>query len=262
MNKDIELCNRQAWSLFQPLLDCIRIHDVGSSPVIVKAKDFRSMIIKGMGRCIITVQRQHVSDGSKGFFTFIHHRRNIYILSIVLDDSLFTSSDHDFRVRRKAALLHEFTHCVATMMSIARMGKEPNAFIESLKQKLKETVSRTTSNDFELLIQAIGSLDGNPKYRDIPLLTDKHFRLGYEDFDGDYALLYLDFLFPYETVSVYFTDNEKSSIRSFNSQDDAEGLGKFLAQILEHIIDKESLDRGFALKKFMLYLPRLILDIL
>lgn len=62
-----------------------------------------------MGRCIIAVQRQKIADGQKGYCVFIHNKElDLYILSIVIDESLFSDDSHDNRVQRKALGIHEF----------------------------------------------------------------------------------------------------------------------------------------------------------
>lgn len=55
---------------FRPLLKALKLQRVAQSPTIVKAADFRNLIVKGMGRCIIAVQRQKISDGQRGYCVF------------------------------------------------------------------------------------------------------------------------------------------------------------------------------------------------
>ncbi len=59
---------------FRPLLKDLHLQNISKdSPTIIKTADFRNLIVKGMGRCIIAVQRQVISDGQSGYCTFIYN---------------------------------------------------------------------------------------------------------------------------------------------------------------------------------------------
>lgn len=76
------------WAIetFRPLLKALKVQYIGSSPTIVKTSDFRNLIIKGMGRCIIAIQKSNISDGQNGYCVFVHKPElNIYIISMVVN---------------------------------------------------------------------------------------------------------------------------------------------------------------------------------
>lgn len=252
-----------AVDLFRPLLQKLNVQNVGSSPTIVKTVNDRNLIIKGMGRCIIGIQRQILADGQRAYCTFIHRKEvNLYILSIVIDDSLFEKDDHESRVQRKALAVHEFVHCVAIMMSLSLLGTGANPLIERLKQILKEKLSVTTSDDFTQLFAALGTLAKKTEFPKLSLCSDKHFRTGFEDFPDDYADLYLNFLFSYKLLREIIDAERFETFKTLIVSKDANHLASFLRDLLKEISETKALEQEFVFERFLQFLPRLSKELL
>lgn len=247
---------------FRPLLKALKLQYIGTKPTYVKAADFRNLIVKGMGRCIIAVQRQKIADGQKGYCVFIHNKElDLYILSIVIDESLFSDDSHDNRVQRKALGIHEFVHCVAIMMSVSLLGTGPNPLIERLKQILSEKLTVTTSEDFTALLQALGSIATDSEPPKISMFNDKHFRTTFEDFPDDYADLYLNFLFSYKLLREIIDDEKIETFKQLIIAKESVRLAQFLNDILTELIEVKALEKEFVRQRFSYFLPRLSMDI-
>lgn len=92
-----------AISTFRPLLQALHLQEHKSGPTVVKASDYRNLIIKGMGRCVVVVQKQRIRDGQKGYFIFDYKKDvDLFFLSIVLDESLYSDEGLDCNIRRKS----------------------------------------------------------------------------------------------------------------------------------------------------------------
>ncbi|MDE5614796.1 MAG: hypothetical protein K2I74_09150 [Treponemataceae bacterium] len=248
---------------FRPLLQELHVQNINSTPIIVKTTDKRNFIIKGMGRCIIGIQRQSLNDGQKGYCAFIHHKElNLFILSIVIDESLFLSDAFDLRVQRKALAIHEFVHCVAIMLSLSLLGSGPNPLIESLKKILSERLTVTTSDDFNQLLRALGTLSETKDYKRLPLFNDKHFRTGFEDFPDDYADLYLNFLFSYKLLREVVDSDKLETFKSLIISKASVHLIDFLNDVISEITETKALEKEFVVQRFLYFLPRLSEELL
>lgn len=253
--------NRNAeWAvdLFRPLLKKLHVQNVQEKPTIVTTLNDRNFIIKGMGRFIIGIQKQSLADGQKGYCVFIYKEEvNLYILSIVIDDSFFLNDTHKLRVQRKELAIHEFVHCAAIMMSTSLLGSGPNPLIERLKQILQDKLSVTTTDDFNQLFAALGTIAQKKNYQKIGPLSDKHFRTGFEDFPDDYAELYLNFLFSYKLLKEVINSERVETFKSLMLSKSSERLISFLQEILEEISDTKALEQEFVLDRIVQFLPRL-----
>lgn len=248
---------------FRPLLQALKFQYVGTKPTVVKTSDFRNLIVKGMGRCLIAVQRQKISDGQKGYCVFIHNEEeDIYILSIVVDDKFFSDDSHENRVQRKALGIHEFVHCVAIMMSVSLLGTGPNPLIDRLKQILSEKLSVTTSEDFTALLQALGAISSDAEPPKISMFNDKHFRTTFEDFPDDYADLYLNFLFSYKLLREIIDEERLETFKQLIIAKDSERLAHFFNDIISEIVDVKALEREFVFQRLLSFLPRLSVELL
>lgn len=246
---------------FRPLLQSLHLQQVGVCPTVVKAADFRSLVVKGMGRCVIAVQRQKISEERCGYCVFIHEpKRNLFVLSIVINEIFFAEENLPLRIQRKALGIHEFVHCVAIMMSLSLLGTGPNPLIDRLKKILSEKLTVTSSEDFTALLNALEAISIDAEFQKTLPFNDKHFRTGFEDFPDDYADL--NFLFSYkllqETIDIKGHDTFKRIIIG----KDTEKLIQFLNDVISEISDTKALEKEFVFRRFVYFLPRLTRDLL
>ena len=249
-----------AVDLFRPLIQKLRLQESAQSPVLVKVSDFRNLVIKGMGRCLIFLQQRPLADHnppSKGYFVFVHHKEeNLYILSIVIDSNLYRDESLESKVARKAVGVHEFCHCVAAMLSLAEVSSGSSVF-EKLQDRLREKVTKTSSSDFINLMAAFSNLGKNSDYLS-QSFPDSHFRLGFEDFTGDYSELYINFLLPYSLVKETVRDERLAGLKA--SLHNQENLVQLLIQLIDDLSRQKALDKRFVVNRLQALLPRLLLE--
>lgn len=249
-----------AVELFRPLIQKLRLQEKSQSPVLVKVSDFRNLVIKGMGRCLIFLQQRPLSEHnppSKGYFVFTRHKeKDLYILSIVIDSNLYKDDSLELRVARKRVGIHEICHCVATMLSLAEISSDSSVF-EKLQNRLHEKVTMTTSADFINLMAAFDNLDQDSSHWFRPF-PDSHFRLGFEDFDGDYSELYINFLLPYSLVKETVRDEKLAELKS--CLDEPDKLTEFLHRLIDELSARKALNEHFVSNRLRVLLPRLLLE--
>ena len=247
-----------AVDLFRPLLRELKLQESSKSYVLVKVSDYRHLVIKGMGRCLIVLKRRPLSKQNlpnRGYFVFIHREKeNLYILYIVIDSDLYQDDSLDLRIARKAVGIHEFCHCVATMLSLAEVACGSPIF-EKLRKRLCEKLHKTSLNDLTTLMTAFNSLEtsSDDSLRPFP---DSHFRLGFEDFPGDYAELYINFLLSYSLIKEMMSEEKLKALRM--SLDNQEELLKFLISFIEDVSEKKAINKIFVIRRLKTLLPRLL----
>lgn len=251
-----------AVNLFRPLVQKLELQKKSESPVLVKVSDFRHLVIKGMGRCLIVLQRRSLSEHNptnKGYFAFIHHKgTDLYILSIVIDSNLYRDDSLELKIGRKAIGMHEFCHCIAAMLSLAEVSSNSLAF-EKLRNHLCEKVAKTSSTDFINLMAAFSNLDQESDSLFRPF-SDSHFRLGFEDFIGDYSELYINLLLPYTLVTEVLGEGKLQALKDALSKtsENPAVLVEFLSQLVSDLSEQKALDKGFVIKRLQVLLPRLL----
>ncbi len=213
-----------------------------------------------MGRCIIALQRHPLTSNKQGFFVFSYQEKyDLFLLSIVINENLYKDNSFDLKVQRKALVVHEFVHCVAAMMSLSLLGKGPNPLIKRLKEIIKEKVAVTTSDDFTKILKMLENIDTAESNGSSFLFNDTHFRTGFEDFPDDYAELYLNFLFSYQLLLEYLSDDE-NNIKSILKKTDEEFAG-FMNGLIEKIAKEKALKIKFVISRIIKFLPRLVKEL-
>lgn len=148
---------------FRPILRDLHIQEVPLNPVIIKAVDYRDMIVKGMSRCIITFQlSKGLSNNVHGYFVFVDRSKqgnDIFLLSIVLNRKIYGGIKLIDKIKRKALAIHEFVHCVSAMLALARIGKNNRTLIQSLSKSIHEKAKATTSDDFKNLYESLQGMN-------------------------------------------------------------------------------------------------------
>lgn len=252
-----------AIEIFRPLLKELNVQYVDATPHCVQAACYRVLVINGMARCLVAIQTQAISNDKKGYIASIYNKeKDLFIFSIVLNENLYQSNDIELRMQRKALAIHEFVHCVAAMLSVSVLGKGPGTLINKLKERLKEKLAVTASNDFERLMTALGIVEKDKQGNGIPLplFNDKHFRIGFEDFQDDYADLYLNFLFSYHLLLDILPKDWISQVKNSIKTDSIDGLVEFFNTLIQELMEKKAISKKFAIHRMCSFVPRLIKD--
>ncbi|MGP1430908.1 hypothetical protein [Treponema sp.] len=256
-----------AIEIFRPLLKELHIQyvDAKAKPCCIQAARYRTLVINGMARCLVAIQAQSIPNGKKGYTTSIYNKkRDLFIFSIVLNEDLYQSDDVELRMQRKALAIHEFVHCVAAMLSVSVLGKGPSILINQLKERLKEKLVVTASDDFERLIAALGIVKKDEQNKDIPLplFNDKHFRIGFEDFQDDYADLYLNFLFSYRLLLDMLPKDWIAQLKNLIKTNSIKDLAEFFNILIQRLREEKAIGEKFAIQRMRSFIPRLIKEFL
>jgi hypothetical protein len=241
-------------SLFRPILKDLKVQYISGNPTVVKASDYRDLIVAGMSRCIIVARQTTFTDDTKGCLSFSYDKdHNIFLFVINVDHNFFDNDSEALRILRKTVAVHEFVHCTAAMLLLSR--SRPDVFIQRTQRTISEKVTLTTSMGFTSLLEALGMVGSNSNIPKPELLTDEHFRISNEDeFIGHYGDLYINFLLSYQLLH--------ETIMAAKIQHSNQNM-QFVDLILivhRELAEKKALDRNFVLGRIRTFLPNIVAE--
>lgn len=167
--------------------------NVGDFPkqVFIVDNTYPRILRIGVYRCLVTVQKMSLQNEERGICTLLYfEKEKIFIVSITIDESVFFESDKG-KAKIDELAVHEFVHCAAALMSIGRIRSE--WLIDEMVSNFEDSVFATNFSQWQQLREALGT---KSDIMDFPLLSDRHFRTNYEDFQGYYDMLFLVLLMP------------------------------------------------------------------
>ncbi|GHV86328.1 hypothetical protein AGMMS50230_19360 [Spirochaetia bacterium] len=229
------------------MLNQIDIDNLPEEPrnQMIILSDDKKYIRLGMADCILTVCRRNFKSTANGFYTFSHRKyedQDLFFLNIYINNTLYVSNNPELRINRRRAIAHEFTHCVAAFLSLGRIRAKK--LFEGL---IKELGKRATVNAMEhfqsLLVQfaSSGPAGGN----ELGIYPDEHFRLGYEDFDDSFMMLYKNFILDREIFEKYFLKNAQKSFSENIKAGNIDEASVILGNVLHELILKEAISAEF-----------------
>lgn len=244
-----------AFSLFRPILQQLKVQDLKENPVVFKASEHRELIVAGMRRWVIVARQFSFRDQSKGFAKVIYSKtHNLFLLMVCIDKDLYRNDELELRKQRKLVAVHEFVHGTAHMCLESLLKSEK--YIECMKESIKAKMERTSSDEFNEMVLAIGKLgtkDGT-KYE---TFTDDHFRLLWDNsmdgFDGNFAELYTELMLSYQLVSETMT-----ALRI--QRGPGANILELLTLAINELIQTKALDKEFVVGRIKLFLARLYAD--
>jgi hypothetical protein len=198
---------------FRPLLYKINIDDISEEPnyqVELLSDDIKQFIQLGMGDCVLSVCRRNCILIANSFYTFSyaeHEEQQMFSLNIYINNNLFASNNPVLREKRRRAIIHEFTHCIAAFLSIGRI--KTKQLIGGLVNKLALRVRINTMIHYQMLFNQIGNASSTVTYA-LGIYPDDHFRLGYENFDDSFSTVYKNLILDRKIFEKYFTENMRS----------------------------------------------------
>jgi len=241
------------------MLKQLKVQKLKREPCIVRASEYKKLIIAGMSKWVIIARRSSFQDGTKGFAEIVFSKRhNLFLLMIFIDESLFVDENNcNLRTQRKMVAVHEFVHGAVHMCLESFLKSE--RYIELMDKSMVAKMNMTTSNEFNEMLSAIGKLGtkGGSKHE---VFTDDHFRLlgkGLMDgFSGNYAELYADLLLSYQLMS--------ETMAALKIQQNATriDISRLLTLTFNELVNKKALDKEFVLGRMKLFLPMLYAEFL
>lgn len=251
-----------AWALktFRPLLKALKLQEVKSEPFTVFASGFKIFNRYNMANCVIVVKtKEFTNKDDRGIFIWQYDAEtNFYALYIVLNPLLFAQSDIETRIKRKATGIHEFTHCVAAMMTFSRL--QSKALIQIMHDRMAQQIHSLDKNSLELLLKELTKPYNADIKENVPVFPDDHFRTGGEDFTGLYDELVRNFLLSYELFCEqdFFNTEKQKQFKDFLKNNKQEEALKLLISVIEPLSNQKALSIHFIIQRINEeFLPKL-----
>lgn len=236
-----------AVKIFRPLMKKLDIQHVIKQNYITTSS-FREMFRHHMDNAVIIVHRCSFSNSEhKGVFIWQYIEKNkIYVLHILLNDDLYTKTSSDAGIKRKAVSTHEFTHCVAALMSSAELATD--LLIKNQMSKLKKSFHALQEADIQKILSDIKKETDTSKECQYSF-NDEHFRTGDENFQSSYADLYVHLLLSYDLFREYFTDEKMIAFFTALLANKFDEVENIISKVVEFLVKEKQLDIDFVKKR-------------
>jgi len=237
------------WAIkhFRPLLDKINIDSIPQEPNYQEEllSDTKQFIKLGMEDCVLNICRKNFNITVNGFYTFSyteHEGQQIFFLNIYINNNLFVSNNPALREKRRRTIIHEFTHCVAAFLSLGRI--KTKQLLDGLVNRLATRVKINITNHYQMLLSQIGNASVAVTYA-LGIYPDEHFRLGYEDFDDSFSILYKNFILDRKLFEKYFTEDMRDEFFKEMKKKNIGGAVTILNAACANLISKEAISADF-----------------
>lgn len=245
-----------AINLFRPLLKDLHIQHL-DQVIIIDTARYPFLRRYHMDSCLLVVTRYRFEKSNrKGVFCWQYDKETgLYALYIILNDTLYTdvpATDDDRMVERKAITTHEYTHCIAAILTISQLSTP--LLIEKQSKKLAQKFHALEQADIKDIMNDISFSIKQPNTIQLLTFTDSHFRTGDEDFPQDYVRLYRRLLFSYSLFTEYCCEKDFFYIISQLKEKDKKTIEYATTKIftiLQKITKEKHLDIGFAFNQFV-----------
>lgn len=237
---------------YRPLLQSLNFRELSKDKVYTPVQKFRNI---HLSRCVIVTMGESLPDDTDGYFMFLNDKkRNLFILTIKINDKFFADNILETQSNRKLVGVHEFIHCVAIMLCLSKMADNPNPLLARLEEKIKNKVEMYSQDTFSELLNSV--LNDSFKFSSSPTPTDSHFRIGDEDFRGDYADLYANFLFPYSL----FIERLGQPLLEYMKSDEKALAIAHVYEELERLVSDKAIVPEIAGSQFANFLQRFVYE--
>lgn len=242
-----------AWALktFRPLLKALKLQEVKSEPLTVFASQYKIFYRYNMTNCIIVVKtKTFTNKDDRGIFIWQYDEEtNFYALYIVLNADLYSKNDFEMKIRRKATGIHEFTHCVAAMMTFSRL--QSKALIDSMQERMTKKIHALNKNSLEILLREYTRPYDESFRNSVPTFPDEHFRTEGEEFSGRYDELVRNFLLSFELFSEpeFFNQDKQKQFREHLKNNQQETALQLLVSVIEPLSKQKALSPHFIVQR-------------
>jgi hypothetical protein len=128
--------------------------------------------------------------------------------------------------------VHEFCHFMAIIFAI--LARSFDAARMDIVQRLNNKVDKLKKDELEMLYSML-SKKGPPDYRGLELLTDSHFRLGFEGDVPDYIELFRYFMFSKEVFDITFDEAKQAQFKKLMRTRKKENIEKAVDLLVESL---------------------------
>lgn len=247
--------------LFRPLLKDLQLQTISCIGYrCVLTSEYRLFNRFNMANCAVIVSQYSFSNMEyKGVFIWQYDQEeDFYVLYIILNRNLYGSNTLDERIIRKAVSVHEFTHCVAALLTISRL--KTSALIISLQKKMAQSFHALRTSDITNIFKDLAMSLNDRKAMQTENFDDSHFRTGGEVFSASYSDLYRHLLLSYDLFCEkdFFNSDIREKFYACIRGDDITGSTNILIAIIQKLVEKKSLDKKFVVQQVTtFFLPRM-----
>jgi hypothetical protein len=232
---------------FRPLLDKINLDSIPEEPCYqeILLSDEKQYIRMGMEDCVLTVCRRNFKSTANGFYTFSHQEyegQTLFFLNIYINNSLFVSNNPELRIKRRRAIVHEFTHCVAAFLSIGRIKTQK--LVDNLIKDLINRVKVNAQIHYQSLLIQFGN-SSSAVTNALEIYPDEHFRLGYEEFDHSFSTVYKELILDITIFEKYFTGALQNDFYKAVQGGDMVKAVTILVNVHSMLISEETISADF-----------------
>lgn len=244
-----------AINLFRPLLKKLHIQHLDQT-IIIDTAQFQLLRRYNMDKCLVVVTRHKFKNANrKGVFCWQYNEETeLYALYIILNDTLYTniSTNENTMIERKALSTHEYTHCIAAILTISQLSTP--LLIKNQSKKLSQKFHALEQSDIKDIMKDISFSIKQPRTLHLLTFTDSHFRTGDENFPQDYIRLYRRLLFSYSLFTEYCNEKDFFNIISQLETKEQESIilaTQKILTLLEKIAKEKHLDFDFTVNQFV-----------
>jgi hypothetical protein len=242
-----------SWAIktFRPLLKALKLQEVKSEPLILLTSTFKIFHRYNMSNCVIIVKiREFTNKDDRGIFIWQYNEENnFYALHIIINKILYNNNDIDTRIKRKATGVHEFTHCVASMMIFSRL--QSKILRETLQERMAKKIHSLDRISLELLFKELTMDYEDKKKNNISIFPDDHFRISGDDFTGFYDDLSRNFLLSYELFCEedFFNTDKQKMFHDYLKHNEKTEAMKLLISVIKPLSEKKALSQHFIIQR-------------
>ena len=189
------------------------------------------------------------NEDDRGLFVWQYDdETKSYALYICINRSMFENNTLDFRIQRKTTGIHEFTHCVASMIICSHL--ESKELIRTLNQRMQKTFHHLSRIELEKLLHEYTMSINEKETLKAQTFPDEHFRIIGDGFDDDYSKLAKNFLLSYELFceDKYCNQDKRKKLKKLLNTGDSEAAARLL---LDEVINPLSEDKALS-KRFII----------
>lgn len=240
-----------AIKLFRPLLRSLKLQEINNKPLTAFPSEYKMFHRYNMANCAIVVEiKKFRNEDDRGIFIWQYNEEtNFYAFRIVLNNYLYTKSDRKTKILRKAAGIHEFTHCAAAMMTFSRL--QSKILIETLQHRMIKKIQALNKVDLENLFRELTMSLSEKEKNNVMTFPDEHFRTDSEDFTGSYYELSRNFLLSYELFcepDFFNAEKQKEFQTLLNAKKHQEAL-ELLISVVKPLSEKKAISEHFIIQR-------------
>lgn len=240
----------EQWAInqFRPLLNELDLLSVPNPPnqILVRLSKFKNLKAMGLGDCVLVVRRRIFKSTVNGYYTFSYQKaddRPIFFLSIFLNEQLFVSNTPALQIKRRQALVHEYTHCIAALLLMEQPNRS-RSLIEHLTQEIVAHTKLNNRNHYQSLMVQFGN-GPIPLASLLGIYPDEHFRLDSVNFRGSFSTLYKYLILDYEIFEKYFTLEFREQFKEHINSGDVDKAFTIINLVSSALVSREFISADF-----------------